>query len=256
MHSTYSGDLSVTINNALTVTFPNNQLIFDERYIATSGLVQGKTDVKQIPIVRIANGDGMMPRLGGMFFSSAYLMVNHDKNQFTIAAAQQKPAPSKLMAYDTNNDCVAAVEVAAASTTPDGPKDGGPLSNGNPNNSGKISDGSESTPKSGLSGGAIAGVVIGVLLGVALFAGIAFLLWRRKRTTADQPPSELAAFGEAPPPAEKYAYHATEMYADHGHELMAKEPNGYAHELSGSEEGPYEVSATGRSAMASRDGLK
>jgi hypothetical protein len=249
--------MSVTINNALTVTIPNDQLIFDERYIATSGLIQGKTDVKQIPIVRIAPGDGMMPRIGGMFFSSAYLMVNHDKNQFTIAAAQSKSAPAKLMAYDTAHDCIGAVEVATVSTTPNAPKESG----GNGGNGGSSSGNnnqsntSDSTSKSGLGGGAIAGIVIGVLLGLGLLAVIAFIMWRRKRAATNETPSELAAFGNAHPAAEKYAYHTSEMYGDSGHELMGKGANAHAHELSGGMEGPYEVSATERSAMASRDGV-
>jgi hypothetical protein len=258
--------MAITVNNAVTVTIPNDQLIFDEHIIATSGLIQSKADVKQIPIARIAPGDGMMPRIGGLFFSSAYLMVNHDKKMFTITPAQSKVAPVTLMAYDTGNDCIGAVEVVTASTTPNGPKessssggDGG-SSHGNGNNSGNNSNTAESSSSSGLDGGAIAGIIIGALFGFTLLAGIAFLIWRRKRTSVDLPPSELAALGDAQGPVEKYGYHASEMHADDGHthrmELMAKDPTVYAHEMSSEEQGPFEVSATVRSAIASRDGIK
>jgi hypothetical protein len=244
--STYSGDLAITLNNLATYTIPNNQLIFNEHYIADSGLIETKKDVKQIPIVRIAAGDGMMPRLGGMFFSSAYLIVNHDKTQFTIAPVQTKPATSKIMAIDTANDCTGIVEAAVASTTPDAPKEsgtstGGPSTpgsgNGNSNsNSGTSTSTSESTA---LSGGAIAGIVIGALAGIGAIAAIAFLLWRRKRARAS--PAELAAFN-ANAPAEKYGYNASEMYVDNGHVLGTPESEAYRHEMDGTGR-PYEVAA-------------
>jgi hypothetical protein len=251
MCRTYSGDLAITINNAATYTIPNNQLIFDEHYIADSGLIQTKKDVKQIPIVRIAAGDGMMPRLGGMFFSSAYLIVNHDKTEFTIAPVQSKLAASKIMAIDTKNNCIGEVEAAVISTTSDSPKDtnvstGGPSTPGNPNSNGSSNSGSgnsgsntSSGSSSGTSGGAIAGIVVGVVGGLALFAGIAFLLWRRKRANAS--PAELAAFNQNAP-AEKYGYNASEMYVDNGHVLGTPESNSYRHEMDGTAR-PYEVAA-------------
>jgi hypothetical protein len=221
--------MSITINDALTVTIPNNQILFDEHFIASSGLVQSKTDVRQIPIVRIRPGDDMMPRLGGMFFSSAYLMVNHDKGDFTIAPTPTKSTASKIIAFDTANNCIAPVEAALASGAPNPSStgSGNSGSSGNPNSS-------SSNDSSSISGGAIAGIVIGALAGIALIASIAFILWRRNRRAGDRA-AELAGFGAAP--AEKYAYRdASEMYAENGHELGhgdADAARGFAHELDG-----------------------
>jgi hypothetical protein len=206
-------------------------------------LVQTKPDVKQIPIVRIAQGDGMMPRIGGMFFSSAYLVVNHDKQQFTIAPAQSKLSPSQIVAFDTANNCVGSVEVAtAASTTPGVPQtsgstNGGPSSGGSNSDSNSNSSASQSQSKSDLSGGAIAGVVIGVLAALALIAGIALVLLRRRRAAAAAP-SELSGLSSQPP-VEKYGYNANEMYVD-GNEMGAGDNKTFRHELDGSER-PYEM---------------
>jgi hypothetical protein len=252
-YSTYTGDMGITVNDAMTITIPNNQLIFGERYITDSGLIQAKPDIKQIPIVRIAPGDSMMPRIGGLFFSSAYLMVNHDKNQFTIAPAQTKSAPSKLMAFDTANDCVGVFDAAAASATPGAPQPSSGSNNGGSNNGGSSSGGSGSssssnsgntTPedsKSALSGGAIAGIVIGVLAGLALIAGIAFVLLRRRRTNAPAP-AELAAFSQHQQPAvEKYGYNSSELYVD-GNEMSGSDGSRY--ELDGGAR-PYEMPSPG-----------
>jgi hypothetical protein len=221
--------MSITINDALTVTIPNNQILFDERFIATTGFVQSKTDVRQIPIVRIPSGTDFMPRLGGMFFSSAYLMVNHDKGDFTIAPTPTKSAAPKIMAFDTANDCIAPVEAALASGAPSPSSSG----SGNSGSSGN-SNSSSLNDSSALSGGAIAGIVIGALAGIALIAGIAFILWRRKRLAADRP-AESAGVGTAP--VEKYAYRdPSEMYVENGHELGhgdADAARGVAHELDG-----------------------
>jgi hypothetical protein len=39
--------MAININNAVTVTISNDQLNFDERIIATLGLIQNKSNVKQ-----------------------------------------------------------------------------------------------------------------------------------------------------------------------------------------------------------------
>ncbi|KAH8722658.1 aspartic peptidase domain-containing protein [Phaeosphaeriaceae sp. PMI808] len=215
--ATYSGNMSMTINNALTVTIPNNQLLFDEHFIERGGFVQTKTDVKQIPIVRIAPGDGMMPRIGGLFFSSAYLMVNHDKKEFTLTEAQPNPAPANIVAFDTKNNCVAPLGGNTTSKSPNAPND-------------ESSPGADNTsPSSGLAGGIIAGIVVGVVGGIALIASFAFIIWRRKGTAYQKTRSELT--GDSRIPIEKHGYDVAEMYVE-GNELGSG--THIAHELDGS----------------------
>jgi hypothetical protein len=206
LDSTFNGTLYVTINDGLPITIPNEQLIFDESYIATNGLVKRNTDWKNIPIVRYDDLHQNMPRIGGMFFSSAYLMVNHDKDEFTISGVQEKPAEQKLVGIDTANNSVASVSGVA----PDVPESSTPPS---------------SSSLKGLSGGAIAGIVIGILAVLAITTAIALLAWRQKRASAAAPyiPGLAASFGSSTvvgtsraPIVEKYGYSVSELYAGQG----------------------------------------
>jgi hypothetical protein len=229
--STYSGNMSITINNRTTVTIPNNQLLFEERWIADSGLVQANSKATTIPIVRIQPGDSMMPRLGGMFFSSAYLMVNHDKSEFSVAQAQPKAVPPRIMAFDTTNDCVAQV-IQSVSLAP--------TQSGNSGNSRASSgpDTSRDTTHGALSGGVIAGITIGVVACIALLAGIVFLLRRRKYGLSGlSGPSEM----DDGTLREKYSYDVSEMHAGgEQHEMAHADHKLYTWELDGSDR-PHEA---------------
>lgn len=230
--------MSITLNGISTVTIPNSQLLFDERYIATTGLIQTRSEAKQIPIVRIAAGDGMMPRIGGMFFSSAVLVVNHDKREFTIAPAATKSASTKIMAIDSANSCIGEVKVPASNTNGNDPKQSNPSNpdstsnssngNGNGNLSNIPGASASSSSSSSLSKGAIAGTVVGVLAGLAALIGAALFIYRRRRGQTQ--PSELAAYKEHhDAPVEKYAYHASEMYVESEREKGARQ----MHEMDG-----------------------
>ncbi|KAF2826889.1 hypothetical protein CC86DRAFT_21950 [Ophiobolus disseminans] len=203
--ATFNGNLSITINKALTITIPNKQLIFDEPYIAPNGLIMRNKDWKNIPIVRYTDLDQNMPRLGGMFLSSAYLMVNHDKDEFTISGVQETPAAQKLVGIDTTNSCIANVEGGTTAV----PEPSTPASH-------------SSSDSKALSGGAIAGIVVGILALIALIAGIAFLAWRRRKIPANvQYKAELAAShdgvalveNDRARVVEKYGYSVSELYA-------------------------------------------
>lgn len=253
--------MTVAIDTDFTVTIPNDQLIFNERYLSPSGndagILREDTKVKQIPIVRIPDSSGMYPRIGGMFFSSAYLQVNHDKNQFQITRARTSPAAQQIIAYDTENDCIEPVKVAAVSS---GTPSGTPSSTSKPN-SGSGNSSESASDDSGLSGGAIAGIVVGVVAGVALVAVAAFLLWRHKRSANDASytvPSEMEGFGDGP--AEKYRHSMAEAYGDHANEMyqndnpaayeIHQDNSHFAHELDGSSR-PTEVQ--GHDAMPPRE---
>jgi hypothetical protein len=216
--------LSISINNAITVTIPNKQLIFDEPYIASNGLIKRNPDWKDIPVVRYTDLSQNMPRLGGMFFSAAYLMVNHDRNEFSIAAAKETPDVQHLMGIDSANSCVAAVG-GGATTTSDAPKT------------------SPDTPASsdGISGRAIAGIVVGVVAGIAIIASIAFLIWRHRRPVSRT--AELEATHGGLLVAEKHGYSTSEMYAGQDIAEFGGHAREYAVELDGSSR-PAEVPAS------------
>jgi tetrahydromethanopterin S-methyltransferase subunit B len=235
-NSTYSGGMSIHINGNFTVVIPHDQFIFGEHYIdgyPNPPLTRSKTDVSQIPIERLQPGDDTMPSIGGMFFSSAYLLVNHDKKEFTITQVQTKTAPQKIMAFDTANNCLAAINAAAP--PPKSPDTG---------------------RSSALSGGAIAGIVVGAVVGLLIVALIAFFFWKRKRAATSPYVAEVQGLNAAPA-NEKYRYDAAEdapreLYADDGsHELVHGDHRQFAVEMDGVAR-PYEVPELG--GMSPREG--
>lgn len=205
MNRTFNGNLTITLNDALTITIPRDQLLFDEPFIPSNGIVTRNTDWKNIPIVRYDDTDQEMPKIGGMFFSSACLMVNHDKNEFTIAGVQEERAAQQLMGIDTTNDCVASVDTGSSTAI-------GPSTQSKP----------PSGSSKGLAGGTVAGIVVGILALLAALTAIAILARRRRRASNDAPNNgELAAaFGngaiaenDGAPILEKFGYSVSELQA-------------------------------------------
>jgi hypothetical protein len=204
------------------VVIPNKQLIFDEAYIASNGRITLNSTAKNVPIVRYTDLNGNMPRIGGMFFSSAYLMVNHDKNEFAIAPVQGKPAAQKLMGVDTANGCIAPAE-RGVKTIP-----------GAPTSSSSLAATSKRTSK-----GVIAGIVVCVVAVICFVAGIGILISRRRRaavtvTAAVPYPSELGTTLDEGRVAEKYGYTVSEMYAGSTVGELSSHTSDLAAELDGS----------------------
>ncbi|KAH7079693.1 aspartic peptidase domain-containing protein [Paraphoma chrysanthemicola] len=209
----FAGNLSITINGAVTVTIPNKQLIFDEPYIASNGLIRRNSDWKDVPIVRYTDLTQNMPRLGGMFFSAAYLMVNHDRNEFSISAASETSSQA-LVGIDTANSCTAAITSRGGTTNQD------------PGLSGSNDIGS-----TGLATGAIAGIVVSVIAVIAVLAGLAFLVWKRKRPVSKT--AELEATHSGNFAVEKYGYTTSEMDASQKPVEFSGHSRDYAVELDG-----------------------
>lgn len=160
----FDGNLTVTINNELTITIPNKNFIFDEPTITTNGIIQRKKGTQTIAINKYSDADRFGPRLGGLFFSAAYLMVNHDKQEFTIAQAAEQPAQPKIVGIDSANTCTA------------------PIDGGTKDNSKGPGD-SSTPPDRGLTKGGIAGIVCSVIAALIIAIG-AFLIRRRRKTAA------------------------------------------------------------------------
>jgi hypothetical protein len=164
-----------------------------------------------------------MPALGGMFFSAAYLMVNHDKSEFTIAAVNENPSTPQWVGIDTANNC----ESSLLQDTPDDTKPSSP----------------EPSSSARLSSGAIVGIVIGAIAVMAAIAGVFFLIWRRKRRTGLATPKTISAELSGEPTPEKSRYSVSEMHAHHVAEFSADQRD-YARELDGTSK-PAEVHGWG-----------
>lgn len=167
--STFRGNLSITLESTVTINFTSSQLLLNgDPYLDSAGMVRRNSSVTNVPMVIMYAGDTNMPRLGGMFFNPAYLMVNHDKNEFSIASAQTPPAQPDIVGIDTAHDCVAWLNgTVLLSTSPT------PGQNVSTPDSDKLS--------SKLSSGTIASISVGVVAGIILIIVAAYLFWRRRR---------------------------------------------------------------------------
>ncbi|KAG9200697.1 hypothetical protein G6514_006716 [Epicoccum nigrum] len=160
----------ITLQDNLTVTFTDEQLLVrkGDPYLDAQGVTQYNASRVGLTVLSMEESVSKtnMARLGGMFFSSAYLAVNHDKSEFTIASVQKEITEETLVGVDTTNDCIAYLNgtvpgKTVQSSSPQDPEDSG---------------GSASA----LSTGAIVGIAVGAAAAVVLLAVVAFLLWRRK----------------------------------------------------------------------------
>lgn len=145
-----------------------------------------------------------MTVLGRNFFTSAYLMVNHDASQYTLWAANATREKA-LVAVDGNNQVY---------------KDLCTVDTASPLNPSTTTTTTSSKPQNGLSSAGIAGVVVGSVAGVALVLG-ALLFFLRKKKAKTQP---VGAGGYGPnAPSGSISTHvdSQELPAEvHPHELL------------------------------------
>jgi hypothetical protein len=234
--------LSVTLQDNVTVTFTDEQLLVrkGDPYLDAQGVTQynaSRVGLTVLSMRETASKD-RMARLGGMFFSSAYLAVNHDKSEFTIASVRNEATEETLVGVDTANDCVAYLNgtvpgKTVQSSSPRNPEDPGDSA-------------------SALSTGAIVGIAVGVIAVVVFLAVVAFLLWRRKsRRNGER--SQHTALAEAPANSQ----HIFEKKGEEIHEApdqravlkMSDDERDYAVELDGNAQ-PSEL--PGRTQMGPR----
>ena len=158
----YRGDLTLSLQSGLQVTLPSHQLLVPERTIQpNTGRVVVDGSLPNLMLNPASRPD--LTLLGKMFLSAAYIMVNHDNNEFTLWEANPTTDES-IVAIDengieTSNFCGAVV-------------------------SGSSSDGSGDSSSGGLPAGAVAGVVIGILAVIGIVAGMVVFLRRRARSAS------------------------------------------------------------------------
>lgn len=155
------------------MTFTDEQLLVrkGDPYLDSQAVTQYNASRVGLTVLsmRESASKDYMARLGGMFFSSAYLAVNHDKSEFTIASVRNEATEETLVGVDTANDCVAYLNgtvpgKTVQSSSPRDPEDSG--------DSGGTA--------SALSTGAIVGIAVGALAVVVFLVVVAFFLWRRR----------------------------------------------------------------------------
>ncbi|KAF2868257.1 aspartic peptidase domain-containing protein [Massariosphaeria phaeospora] len=171
----YYGDLTFSFQNSISIRIPNTELVVPDRSIAPSdGQIVTNDTVRNLVLNPIQAGNvNDLPVIGRLFFSSAYLSVNHDTETFSLWQADTKAELGNIAGLDEKNqinDVFCAAESHGTSEVP------GPRATSTPTPT--------STPRSSaapLSGGRIAGIVVGIVIGLLIVATLIFLVLRRNR---------------------------------------------------------------------------
>lgn len=133
----------------------------------------GSRIIKEETRELLINGVGPQPAtLGRYFFTSAYLMVNHDAGTFTLWQANPTSKSRLVRVFDeeTANQCDEASGIVQPSASPSSTLDTDPEA-----------DLGDADTSSGPSGGVIGGAVVGAVAGLAIIGFAAFYFIRRKR---------------------------------------------------------------------------
>lgn len=128
-----------------------------------------------------------------MFFSSAYLMVNHDKNEFTIAPARTTVLKPDLVGVDTVNDCVAWLngteKISTSPTSTITALSSNTFLPEHPHSSSPALP----YPDPGLSHNILTAIIVCAIVGVAGVVGVSFFVWRRQKRSNPSKHQLLAA---------------------------------------------------------------
>lgn len=139
-----------------------------------------------------------------LFFSNAYLYVNHDQAQFTIWQTKRDAQHGAITGVDTANNCIGLVRES-------NPSNPNPI---DPGNGGSTGPGQGGNKK--VSTGAIAGAVVGGVLGLIVIAFGIWFFWHRKKRS-DNRQSLMADMSSATPDQSetiKYAHADNEGNAE------------------------------------------
>ncbi|KAF1994255.1 acid protease [Amniculicola lignicola CBS 123094] len=235
----YQGDLTLVLGNGLSIRIPNHQLAIPDRTIDEEGQLKSNSSVRDLMLYSLqdVNKDDM-PRVGRVFFTSAYLWVNNDEQTFTIWEANPTEDTDIVAVTDTK-----LREQCSTSATTSRPGSTSVTNSALP--AANTSNGVHQH-RGGLSGGAIGGIVVGalVLLGVIGFALFWFRRKAKPKADADTTPPDI---DDAGGDSNKHVYTlmveavGSDAPEAPGHELPPQELWGggrqytpHVHELSGS----------------------
>ncbi|MCJ1438326.1 hypothetical protein MMC27_007714 [Xylographa pallens] len=192
----YQGDLTFTFENGLEIAVTNDQLVVPVWDTNANGIAIQKNDTLRRVLINILGWPvlNVQPILGQPFLTAAYLSVNYDSNEFTIANVNVTET-SNVVAIDSSGTCIPQPSV---SPSPSG------------------SNTTITATSTSLAPGAIAGIVIGTVAILAILGiGLLFFLRRRK---AKHQPAYLADPKRNPqeyPADPKYRVYGGELPADH-----------------------------------------
>ncbi|KAF2463043.1 uncharacterized protein BDR25DRAFT_385225 [Lindgomyces ingoldianus] len=205
----YYGDLTISLQNGISIRIPNTQLVVPEPLInQTTGAVVQNTSVRNIPINPIQNiNENDLPVIGRLFFSSAMVLVNHDSQEFTLWQADGKGGGERAQLRVVDESGGIGDVFCYGNGSLNGNSTGMPSSMV-PSATSAPALVSHSTAR--LSGGAVGGIVIGVIVALAVISGICFFLFRKRqrhRAEAEGKHTEAATIEGMKPPTPPYHSH-------------------------------------------------
>ncbi|KJZ74280.1 hypothetical protein HIM_06286 [Hirsutella minnesotensis 3608] len=174
----FQGDLTLVLNNDLQIRIPNHQLIFPKRYIDKDGNLAVNSSQPVLRINSLQNTTAnVLPVIGRYFFTSAYLFLNRDAQQFTLWQANPT-SEENLVPVNSKNE---VVPIAPGCTihTETSPRPNPKGDQGIKQDENRQTE----SPAASLSPGAIAGIAVAGAALVAIAVGVIwwFRLRRRKR---------------------------------------------------------------------------
>lgn len=209
--SFFDGELSFLLSNGLQVRVPNSQFLTPFVDVARNGSRVVDRSKREL----LMNGLADQPAtLGRYFFTSAYLMVDHDAKTFTMWQANPS-VKSNLVAVSSKSGCGGSTGGGTAGTGGMGGTGGG--TNGrtgtavNSSSTGTGSSSKETTSNIGAIAGGVAG-------GVSVLAIIAAVLLIRRRRNRANPHLSTEGASDSPEVYYKPQYlppqevHGTNMY--------------------------------------------
>ena len=166
--NSYDGNLTYSIDPGLDITIPNHQLVVPDYDIDSYGQTFVKNDSNRevlLSSLQFNQGDVMV--LGLPFFTSAYMMADNDREQFTLWQAQATTKSNIIPMAKPGCQNTSAAADPVPSTAP-----------------GSSPIGRNGLGHAAISKGTIAGVVVGGITGIALFFACFFVLRSRRAREA------------------------------------------------------------------------
>lgn len=167
--------MTISLSPGPDIRIPNHQLVIPNYSIDSQGLiVEANSSSRELLINRLESATANhMPQLGRPFFSSAYLFVHQDQDQFTLWKGNPTVTERNLVSIGAPS-CSSDVHTTSSSLN---------------------STGSASTPqpadgKGSTNTGGIAGIVIGSLAGLAIVSLLIYRYCRRYKSRPPPPVSE------------------------------------------------------------------
>lgn len=204
--SRYDGDLTFTLFDKFNITIPNHQLVIPDRHTNDFGTASTR-ELMINPLLSGHQNAQDFPLLGQSFLTSAHIMVNYDKNVFTLWQANAtsdedlvvilpssvcKPVSSprtSAVSYKSTSQATSTITLSVTSSAPLFAPPSSPTATSSATSSATLSvNASIGPPRSaqlehfGFGAGAIAGIAIGCLVFLVMLAlALVYIQRLRKR---------------------------------------------------------------------------